>query len=180
MGHWLKIVILILYIVILLGCRESSSKDLVLFDFESDSELDQFHWRCHTLFSLSQEHITHGKRSLMLELYPSDYAGLIPKLKENDWRPYRSLRFDIYNPEETQLKISVRIDDRKDYPKYENRYNQHFIIKPGINKIEIPLHTLITSGSHKKLDLKKICRVYVVMVHPVKRHTLYVDYIRLI
>ena len=155
-------------------------EERILFDFESDAELDRFHWRCHTLFSLSHQHITHGKRSLRLELYPSDYPGLTPMIEKRDWRGYKALHFDIYNPKNETLTITVRIDDRRDYPNYADRYNKSFILKPGMNRVIIPLDTLATSGNGRKLNLKEIYRVLIFMTRPKRRVVLYMDYIRLV
>ena len=152
----------------------------VLFDFESDSELDRFDWRCHTLFSLSDAYATHGKKCLRLELYPSDYPGLAPMLDDNDWRGYKNLCFDIYNSEEEVLSVTVRIDDRKDYPDYGDRYNKSFEIQPGMNQIRIPFDSFITSRTGRALDLKKIYRLLIFIVRPEKRVVLYVDYLRLV
>jgi hypothetical protein len=163
----------------LFSCYGSVPPERVLFDFESDAELDRLHWKCPVLLSLSDEHVTHGNRSLKLDLYPSNYPGLHPMLEDNNWRGYKALCFDIYNPEERELSVSVRIDDRKDYPKYADRYNKRFVLTPGMNHMRIPLETLVTSGTNRKLDLGKIYRLLIFMVHPEKRVALYVDYLRL-
>lgn len=163
----------------LISCPSGSPPELVLFDFESDAELDLFHWKCHTLFSLSNENVTHGMKSLRLELYPSDYPGLAPKLGTNNWSRYKTISFDIYNPENAETSISVRIDDKKDYPNYEDRYNKSFILKPGLNQMNIPLNYLITSGTRRTLDLKNIYRFLIFMAHPQKKFVLYIDYVRL-
>ena len=72
----LLVVILLMFVWLSAGHCTKPESEKILFDFESDSELDRFHWQCHTLFSLSDEHATHGKKSLKLELFPSDYPGL--------------------------------------------------------------------------------------------------------
>ena len=174
-----RFIIIILNIFLLLSCHSNASRELVFFDFESDSQLDQFHWKCHTLFSISDEHASHGEKSLKLELFPSDYPGLTPMLKENDWRGFKALCFDIYNPEEKQ-QISVRIDDRKDYPDYGERYNKSFILNQGMNQISIPLNTLVTSGTDRNLNLKNIYRLLIFTASPEKRVVLYINFIRLI
>jgi len=76
------------------------------------------------LFSLSEAHPTNGSRCLRLELYPSPYPGVTPILRKNDWSEFRSLCFDIYNAEKRDVEIAVRIDDRKTWPDYSNRYNE--------------------------------------------------------
>lgn len=177
----LKVLVLVLGCwLLLMGCHRGPPGERLLFDFESEAELDRFHWRCHTLFSIADEHFTHGEKSLKLELYPSTYPGLAPMLVENDWRDYKAFRFDIYNPNERELRITVRIDDRKDYPNYEDRYNKDFILKSGMNRMRIPLYTLVTSGTDRKLNLKKIYRVFIFMTRPERRVVLYVDNIRLV
>ncbi len=180
MGKLIKIIFLTIFPIFLLNCNNNTAQELILFDFESDLELDQIHWECHTLLSLSNEYVTHGKRSLKMELYPSDYPGLDPKLEEKDWRGYKALCFDIYTPEDKKIQISVRIDDKKDYPEYKDRYNKRFILHQGMNQISIPLNTLVTSGTDRNLNLKKIYRLLIFTANPEKKVVLYADYIRLI
>jgi hypothetical protein len=62
------------------ACSDQRPKELILFDFETDAELDRMHWKCFTMFTLSGEHVTHGAKSLRMELYPSSWPGLTPKL----------------------------------------------------------------------------------------------------
>jgi hypothetical protein len=168
------------WLSILISCSGPVPAELVFFDFESEAELDRFHWKCHTLFRLSDEHVTHGTRSLVLELYPSEYPGLAPMLEKNDWSGYRALCFDIYNPAAKELRISIRIDDREDFPDYKDRYNKSFILQTGLNRKGFPLDSLVTTGGHRNLDLKNIYRVLIFMVNPSEKVVLYVDYMRLV
>jgi hypothetical protein len=171
--------ILTVFVILIMGCHGPSQKTLVLFDFESDNELDQLHWKCHALMNLSDEHATHGVKSLRLELYPSEYPGLAPMIRNNNWQGYESLGFDIFNPDGKEVKIAVRIDDREDAPEYKDRYNHGFVLEPGLNRINIPLNELITSGTNRRLDLNKIYCLTIFMVNPSEKVTLYVDFIRL-
>ncbi len=161
------------------GCSKSPPSELVLFDFETDAELDKLHWRCFTLYSISDKHTAHGDKSLKLELYPSNWPGLTPKLGVRDWRGFKAIGFDVYNPAEKDVRIAVRIDDREDYPDYADRYNRGFVLKPGTNSIQIPLESLITSSTQRNLNLKKIYRFMIFMGQPKEKHVLYVDYVRL-
>lgn len=174
-----KIIVLI-FTLIFVGCADPTPAEKVLFDFESDAELDQVHWKCHALFSLSEEHATHGSKCLRMELYPSTYPGVSPMVREKDWSGFRSLCFDVYNPEERELGIAVRIDDKKNWPDYPDRYNKRFALLKGMNRIEIPLSTLVTSGTRRGMDLKNIHRFLIFMADPPEKNVLYVDYIRLV
>lgn len=175
-----RLIIVILAMFYLASCSAEVPAERVLFGFETEAELDQLQWECYTLFSLSKKHATHGKKSLKMELYPSNYPGLTPKLTINDWRKFKSIGFDIYNPEKRQIMITVRLDDQKQPPTYADRYNKRFALKPGLNHIRIPLDSLITSGTQRPLNLKKIYKIIIFMVRPQKKHVLFIDYIRLI
>jgi len=171
--------LLLLFPIILLNCWKEPGRELLLFDFESDAELDQLSWHCHALNSLSAQHCTHGSKSLKLELYPSDYPGLDLMPREHDWREYKELRFDVYNPQVTNVQLSVRIDDRNDSPGYDDRYNKSFVLNPGMNHMNIPFSTLVRSGTGKPLSRKSICRFLVFVVRPKNKVDLYLDNIRL-
>jgi len=171
--------ILPIFVILIIGCQGPDQKERILFDFESDAELDKVHWKCHTLLSLSGENVTHGNKSLRLELYPSEYPGLSPVIENKDWEDYKYLSFDMYNPETAEVKIVVRIDDREDSPDYADRYNHSFVLMPGLNRINIPLQELVTSGTNRKLDLGNIQAFVIFMVNPPEKVTVYVDCIRL-
>jgi len=175
-----KIFILLFCAFFILADEKTPSKELVLFDFESESVLDEFHWKCRTLFSLSDDVAFHGTRSLKLELYPSSYPGLFPALKHHDWRRYKSLCFEVYNPGPENVNIVLRIDDKKNCLEYKDRYNKTFMLLPGANSLKISLDRLKTSGTDRYLELKNIYRFFVFMSHPDKNYILYLDYFRLI
>jgi hypothetical protein len=171
-------------LLFLSGCRQDSSKERMLFDFESNAELDRLQWSCHTLFSLSNDHAVHGLRSLKMDLFPSgfrsNYMGLDLMLPLNDWRGYKNLSFDVYNPSEKSVRLTVRIDDRKDYPDYGDRYNKGFIVTKGGNHLVVPLDTMVTSGVYRHLDLARISRLLIFMSRPEMKTTLYIDAIQLL
>jgi hypothetical protein len=176
---WLGWVLLLASLACLPACRKTPSEPLVIADFESDAELDRFDWKCHTLFSLSSEHVTQGKQSLRLELYPSEYPGLAPRLKQKDWRDYRALCLDVYHPGKEPLRLAVRIDDRPDSPDYPDRYNQSLLLQPGENRLSLPLESLVTSGTRRKLNLATIHSLLFFLVDPPQKAVLYIDHLRL-
>jgi hypothetical protein len=168
----------VMLVIVSVSCR-SEKGERILFDFESDSELDQFYWKCHTLSSLSEEHASHGKQSLKMELLPDEYPGIFPMISNPDWRGFSSLCFDVFNAQKTNVPLTVRIDDRKDYPGYGDRYNTTFLLAPGQNAISISLKDLRTSQTGRPLNLKEVYRVIIFVTKPQYKIILYVDYIRL-
>jgi len=164
----------------LTGCYEKSPRELVLNDFESDSDLDRIDWNCRTLFFLSGEHVSAGRHSLGMKLFPAAYPGLSLKLTESNWSGYDLIALDIDNPQDEMLEIMVRIDDRPDYPDYEDRYNGCYTLLPGSNHLRIPLNSLRTSGTGRLLNLRSISRFMFFMVDTQAIYRFYVDHIRLI
>ncbi len=175
-----NIIILALGVSLLIGCTKTTPHELILYDFESESVLDDIHWKCHTLYTLSNLHAVHGKKSLKLEIFPSAYPGLSPSLKYHDWSDYKSLCFEVYNPLSEKIKLVLRIDDKKQALEYSERYNKSFTIMPGANTLKISFNTLKTSKTDRPLELKNIYRFLVFMSHPDKKHVLYLDYFRLL
>ena len=162
-----------------LGCSRTTPKEIILADFETDGELNQLYWSCHTLYSLSNDHATHGSKSLKMELYPADYPGIVLTPAVIDWQDYKELSFDVYNPLQQQVQITVRIDDRKKYPEYQDRYNKSFVLQSGSNRFNIPLVTLATSGTSRYLDLRHIYRLFIFSKRPQNKISLYVDSIKI-
>ena len=174
-----KLIIITASIFCTTSCHSKLPVPFVLSDFESEADLDSVQWQCHTLCSLSDKNATHGNTSLQLELYPSDYPGITFQLPMHNWSRYEMLSLDIYNPQEEVLAMGMRIDDMKEYPAFDNRYNNSFSIKPGMNHLRIRLTSLFTSGTKRGINLKNIHRCLVFMAQPHKKYVLYIDYVHL-
>ncbi len=168
-------IVLILILLLLTGCRTRSP---FFYDFENEAILDTLYWRCKTIYTLSDENVTSGQKCLKMELYPSPYPGIVLNNFDPDWSEYDVLRFDVYNQENIPLRLTIRIDDTMD-PSYSNRYNNTITLNPGANHISIPLNSLVTSGTNRKLNLLSIERVSLFLVQPKEKRTLYLDNLHL-
>ncbi len=166
---------LILALPLLTSC---SSKQPFYYDFETEDILDVLSWKCKTIFTLSDKYVASGQKCLKMELYPTPYPGVSLKNTDYDWSKHSTLNFNIHNEERISLRLTVRIDDTKN-PSYNNRYNNTFIIKPGMNNIVIPLNSLLTSDTNRKLNLSKIENVIIFLVRPDEKRILYLDNVRL-
>jgi hypothetical protein len=85
----------------------------------------------------------------------------------------------IFNPQDETLEITVRVDDRPDYPNFGDRYNDRLTLLPGGNHLRIPLSSLRASGSGRPLNLKTIKRFLLFLVDTDEPCRLFVDNIRL-
>jgi hypothetical protein len=166
---------LILTLPLLSGC---SSRQPFSYDFETDDTLDALQWKCKTVFSLSKKHSTSGKKSLKIELYPSSYPGITLSNFNPDWSKHTILTFAIYNEEQIPLRLNIRIDDKKD-PSYSNRYKHTIILKYGMNHISIPLNSLRTTKTDKKIDLTNVLQIILFLSSPEEKRVIYLDNVRL-
>lgn len=166
-------------LTLLSSCSSGGSEKVMLADFEHDAELDMLQWSCRTLYALSDEHVTHGKKALKMELYPSDYPGLVFTPPVRDWRNYRLFAFDVFNPQAEPLSLTVRMDDSRHYPPYGDRLNKRFTLRPGLNHIVLPFAELTTSGTNRPLEMKNIERVFIFAVGPKTKQVFFVDAVQL-
>ena len=177
----MRIVILLIVIVILLlsGACIRAQETFLLFDFESDEELDQFEWKCKTLFSLSNANNSHGEKSLKIELYPSQYPGILALIRHKNWHNYRIFAFDVFNPMGKDLEVLLRIDDMPNIKDDAERFNLNLIVHPGMNHLRIPLALIRTRSTQRPLNLSSVLQLALFMDSPKEKVVFYTDYWRL-
>lgn len=80
--------------------------------------------------------------ALRLRFGDSHYAGFIFDQMPRDWRGYRALWIEVYNPEATPLALTCRINDGahigNGFPRAD-RYNHRFELAPGRSRLRIDL-----------------------------------------
>jgi hypothetical protein len=168
-------VFLILTLLLFAGCQR---KPAFHYNFETEDTLDTLPWKCKTIFSLSDKHTTSGQKCLKMELYPSPYPGITLNNFKPVWSKHNRLKFDIFNQAEAPLHLTIRIDDIKN-PSYNNRYNHTIVLNPGMNHISIPLNSLVTTGTGRKINLANVQQVILFLVQPDEKRTVFLDDIRL-
>jgi hypothetical protein len=80
------------------------------------------------------------------------------RLPFQDWRPWRSFRFDVENQNPEPLSVYVRVSNRKDHPAsdtYTGGTFDGFVIGPGRSTVEISLEHM-RSREGVALDAKQI------------------------
>ncbi len=176
----IKLFLPLLLVLLVICCHGSPGHRLLLFDFETEKELSRLNWKCHVIYELDSEHKTHGSRSLRLEMYPSGaYPGMSTGAFEHDWSGYKKLCVDIFNPEDAKIGMTLRIDDKEDYPDYADRVNKRIVVSEGWNHFCFDLDTLFTSGTGRRLDLSNVTRFCLFTAHPDQVVTLFLDNIHL-
>ncbi len=177
-----SVLIVLCFLSAILSCtteKPENQGSFILYDFETDEELDYLHWECGTVMERDSQWSTSGRFSLRVDMYSnSEYPGFKCSIPDG-LAGYRYLRVDIHSSQVTAMKLAYRIDDRPDSPPYTDRANGSFMINPGDNVFSLDLEQLKTSGTDRKIDLGQV-KIFLLFVHrPLERKTIFLDHIRL-
>jgi len=97
-------------------------------------------------------------------LYPvrfnrGDYPGISVIEPEPDWSNYRLLRLNIYSEYEDDVAMSLRIHDDKHNNHFSDRFNMRLLIRPGLNRVEVPLDQVEHGPVGRELDMTHIAGI---------------------
>lgn len=76
----------------------------------------------------------------------------------SNWTGYDTLRFEAYNPTNNILSLYLAVRDQQ--PGYENRADLPFKLTPGLNRVELPISTIVTNAG-KQLDKAHITQWFI-------------------
>lgn len=104
---------------------------------------------------------TQGQCSLRVELNQDEYSGAKMEFYASDWSHLNNLHMDFYNPQVQPIDIGLRISDLTHERgahanQFSDRFNQHFLLQPGWNHLQIPLATIAAAPSTRRLDLTQV------------------------
>lgn len=122
---------------------------------------------------------SHGLRAARIVSNTSEGHSVIRLyLAKKDWREYRTLAFDVFNPG-SEFVLSLRLDDRKDVPHAEDRFYRAFPIVPGWNHLSIPIEEIARNAQGRPLRIESMYRIVLFLEKPRLGQTYYLDWIRL-
>ncbi len=164
-GVWLGAVVLFLLV---LSPALALADLYVISDFEGEADLANWGaWGCvdpcpdpgapmPAIPSLYAGYATDGSYSCRLELPAADYPGLyLSTFPMNDWSAYDVVRLDVYNPNSFAVTINLEMGDSQ--TGWQKRYDSGRAIIPGLNHLEVDLHTLARndgSGNVEPADIQ--------------------------
>lgn len=85
------------------------------------------------------------------------FPGVVYMNRFIDWTSYHKLELEIEAYEDE--KLTIRIDDDGDCTEYEDRFNRAYLIRKGLNGIQIAFDDIRITQSGRVMDLSKIKRV---------------------
>jgi len=135
-----------------------SDKVIVLKNFESEADLRDLDWECGKMFEIFPERGGPGEKSLRAVLPPGPRATIRLHPGPADWSKHGFLKMEIFSLCAASMRYCLRIDDRSN-PGYSDRYERCGRIDPGMNRIAVPVESILTNGNGGRLDLKRIRQV---------------------
>ncbi len=150
----------------------------IFFDFEHDSELDFFAWKCPSMFSISDEWSKNGRSSLKFEFYPAKQIGFSSGRVKRNWSGSKDMVFAVFNPSAQSTEIYIRISDDITEGDPAKAYVEKLSIAPGEDTIRLPV-TSFSDSTARPLNLNDIRGIYIYKKNVSSREILFFDYFRL-
>ena len=150
----------------------------VLFDLSGPFELTR--WRGQMV--RYDEDVYEAGKVLRAEFLPARYATLIFDYFPRDWTGFKQIDMVIFNPEQTDLKLYIRIHDLEHHEgisPYSDRYNSKLILKPGWNTSSILLEDVRLSPRKRQMDMRHIHQLMLYFPNLEAEKTLLIRQIRL-
>jgi len=152
----------------------------VIASFEGRSELGRW-WGHYARLGRVTSQATHGRHALRAVIFKSRgaYPGLFMTDGPRDWGEYGRLCFDVYLVGNAERSIWVRVDDRADYPPYDDRAQTMVTLVPGPNSVCLDLASLLRTPSGRALNRQSIRRWGLFFDDAQGGETFFLDHIRL-
>ena len=150
----------------------------VLFDLSSPFEVTR--WRGQMVRYKSD--VFENSKVLRAKFLPARYSTLVFDHFPRDWAGYSQIKMQIYNPQETELKLEFRIHDLEHYEgisPYSDRYNSKLVLKPGWNTEIISLESVKLSPRKRRMDMQHIHQLMLYFPNLAKAKTLLIGQISL-
>lgn len=119
------------------------------------------------------------RRVAQLTLNPGAYPGISIVEPYPDWSGYQTLSLDLYSPHARPINLVLRIDDERHDQAYADRFNRSLTLRPGHNRIQIPLREIAEAPARRAMDMKRIASLMLFAVDVDEVIRLYPAMIRL-
>ncbi len=152
----------------------------VLSDFETPFEIER--WNGSAGRTISNDVAISGKHSMRMQLGTGKYSGVSLKYFPGDWKGFRAFEFSVYNPDQEEIKITCRINDRKhvegEKELFSDRFNRTFVLVQGWHTIRISAEDILRAPAERKMDVVNILGVGIFAVRLPRARVIYIDGVR--
>jgi VanZ family protein len=131
---------------------------------------------------LSSQFHTQGDYALKVALTTKQYSGIVFRRMINDWSAYKTLSFDIYNPDPPLFNMTVRVNDvqhKQSGWATSDRFNRTFSLNQGWNHLSFSLDDIRDGPAKRQMDMSQIMWVEIFVEKLPVARTIYLDNLRL-
>lgn len=96
-----------------------------------------------------------------------------------DWQPHASFSFTVISTAASDIEIVCRINDVFHNNRHSDRFNRVLTIKPGINRIAIPIADIRKAPKNRRMEMTHIEQIIWFAARPHEDFVLYFDDIEL-
>lgn len=151
-----------------------------LADFNNELEAGRWKGDVEIVELLS----TQGKEKVLrIQLNTNHFSGVSLVHFPRDWRGYRHLQFELFNPERTPLTLTIRLHDALHYSlgkgDFHDRFNHILSINPGWNSVAVDLTDVASAPANRAMDMAKIQGLGLFSVDLPNTRFIYIDKLRL-
>lgn len=100
--------------------------------------------------------------SLRIDFTAAVWPGMSHDEPEPDWRGFSALVLDVTNPDETPLRLTVRVHDAAHDQRHADRFNRAFEVLPATRAdLRIPINDILAGPVGRPLDLAHVAGIVV-------------------
>jgi len=121
----------------------------------------------------------NDSKVLWVRFHPAAWPGIQISEVEPNWQGYDLLTLEIFNPGTKNVNLVVRIHDRWHNNRFHDRYSKTFYIRPGYQRLAIPLQQVKSAPKGREMDMQNIRAVMFYSYKVQTEHELYFDNVRL-
>lgn len=154
----------------------------LLGDFENAWTSRFFERRYHGKFTRARAPETWLSNQTMVakvDFHPGSWPGLAAFDLRGNWGQYDNFIFEVFNPHNEMLELTVRIHDALHNHQHDDRFNVTLKLAPGESVISLPIEKIRNTRSGRELQMGKIRVLMLYMTRPGADYTLYFDNFRL-
>lgn len=98
-----------------------------------------------------------------------DYTGFNLSQFHRDWSDYDSVSIGFFNPSAEPLTLTCRIHDRQHNNRYDDRFNQAYVLPPGGSTLTLSLNRARLAPMGREMDLSAIAGLLCFTMEPEDR-----------
>ena len=120
-----------------------------------------------------------GDRVGRLTFQPVTYSEITVLETDPDWTGYKYFTFEVYSELDSEIYLTLRIEDVYHNNRHDDRFNRRISVAPGLNQVAIPLLDIRTAPKQREMDMTAIRTFSLFAYKPVDTFTIYLDNFKL-